>query len=137
MKNIFLLIVSLLFISCVTGATPDSSSAATDNNGKALASSCQPLTDEILHKIETDGPKPIRLIFFSSWCSCCKDRIVADYPEKTYLIGVFDSDENIQRAYQHQPAKYPCYFDHGLAEKKYNIRFLPEERILKKVYFGN
>lgn len=81
------------------------------------------LLDEIVKK---EGEK--KLVFFSSWCSTCKDHLRPDAPQNTMFIGVFDKVERAQSALNKFVPGRKCYFDSGVA-KKLGVKVVPAERV--------
>ena len=72
---------------------------------------------------------PLRVVFFSSWCQSCEEKMLLSYPEETMLVGTFDDRDAIERVYAASGSKYPCYADKGdhLA-KKLGVKSLPYSR---------
>ena len=53
--------------------------------------------------------------------------MIASSKHPTAVIGAFDDRANIERVYLHSKSPYPCYYDSGISEKKFGVRYLPFE----------
>ncbi|WGL60115.1 redoxin domain-containing protein [Pigmentibacter sp. JX0631] len=81
----------------------------------------------------------IELIFFSSWCSDCKDDLLKLSKEqkilknKIVIINTFDRIENANKALKALNVDFDCYFDKNrVLTKKYNIKTVPSH-----IYINN
>ncbi|KAB8040510.1 hypothetical protein GCL60_00925 [Silvanigrella paludirubra] len=79
------------------------------------------------------GKKNIQLIFFSSWCSDCKEELLKiknDLNENYILINTFDSVGKGDIALKSLKINHKCIFDKDrLIAKKYNVKSVPKKII--------
>ena len=74
----------------------------------------------------------VELIFFSSWCSDCKEDLLKikenqkNLKDKVIIINTFDRLEKGNQALKKLEIKLDCYFDKDrVLTKKYNIKAVP------------
>nr|BFD31962.1 hypothetical protein GTC16762_15800 [Pigmentibacter ruber] len=74
----------------------------------------------------------IELIFFSSWCSDCKEDLLKirknqkNLKDKVVIINTFDRLEKANTALKALEIELDCYFDRDrVLTKKYNIKAVP------------
>src|SRR5690606_33037316 len=87
---------------------------------------CAPM-DEITAEELREGQ--VHLIFFSSWCSSCADKLTATYEDKTVVVGTMDSPDNIERVFAFSQSSFPCYYDtQERLSQSLGIKSLPYQR---------
>lgn len=74
----------------------------------------------------TKGAK--HLVFFSTWCSSCKEHLLKEDKPGTIFIAAFDTPERASAVIQKLNIKQPCYFDDGLTNY-FGIKVVPAERV--------
>ena len=81
----------------------------------------------------------VELIFFSSWCSDCKDDLLKMEKEqkklknKVVIINTFDRIESANKALKALKVDFDCYFDKSrVLTNKYKIKSVP-----KHIYISN
>ena len=90
---------------------------------------CPPLSSELLNElVKKSGSK--RLVFFSTWCSECKDHVKRVPSAGTLFIAAFDKAERAEAALRKLGRTEPCYVDNGLT-KKFGINVVPAEKIVE------
>lgn len=106
-------------------------------NFNAVFAECKKINEAEFNSLLQEK-KPIELIFFSSWCSDCKDDLIklADstniLKNNIIIINTFDRPEKGYLALKVLNIDYPCYFDNDKKlTKKYNIKSVPAHIIIK------
>lgn len=77
---------------------------------------CPRMTPSMLDEITANRGGKVKVIFFASWCSACKDELTAKPMGPTILIGAFDKRERLEEVVQTLGVKTECYTDDGVAE---------------------
>jgi len=92
---------------------------------------CPPLNRTTLAKRLANG-KPIRLVFFATWCSDCASHL-QDAAEATsgevLAIAVFDTQAKVEKTLGRLGLSVPCAMDDGLA-RTLGVKVVPAERVI-------
>lgn len=89
---------------------------------------CPKLSPKMLDELTENRGGKLKVIFFASWCSACKDHLLAKTDGPTILVGVFDKRERLEEVVQSLKLKTECYTDDGVADAL-GIKSLPAERV--------
>ena len=94
-----------------------------------------------MKKYLINNPSIKEIIFFSTWCSDCKDKILLlknDYfaNKKYVLINIFDTQERAENVIKNMNINIPCFHDvNKTISKEYNVSFVPYEISTKNQSF--
>jgi thiol-disulfide isomerase/thioredoxin len=94
---------------------------------------CEPVDlNHFMKNIE--GKKNIQLVFFSSWCSDCKEELLKikdDLNENYILINTFDSLGKGDISLKSLKIDHKCIFDKDrLLAKKYKVKSVPKKILI-------
>lgn len=102
--------------------------------GNAAEGAC-PKLDEAglaaLSKSQDNEGKPIKVVFFASWCAACKEPLAAAKEPGTIVVGAFDTAERIDAVATALGLEGRCYRDDGLT-KALGVTGLPATRLWPK-----
>jgi thiol-disulfide isomerase/thioredoxin len=89
---------------------------------------CPRMNPKMLDEITANRGGKLKIVFFASWCSACKDHLVAKPEGPTILLGVFDKRERLEEVVQTLNLQTECYTDDGVAEML-GVKSLPAEQL--------
>jgi thiol-disulfide isomerase/thioredoxin len=93
--------------------------------------SCPPLNREQLQKkLAEHGP--LKMVFFSTWCSDCSKHIQAlakEPKEKHVAVATFDTQKKVENTLRALSLEIECVMDDGLASEM-GVKVVPAERLL-------
>ncbi len=102
-----------------------------------ILASCQTISGKAFEKLILKK-SPVTLVFFSSWCSDCKDELLdlkkkKRRKEKYILINTFDSPGKGEKVLKNLEIDYLCIYDkkRELA-KKYRIDSVPKSLLVQE-----
>lgn len=93
---------------------------------------CENLPErKVFRRIMNQSSNPVRLIFFSSWCSSCIPHLEEKIDGALY-IGAFDSADRINEIDRHYGLRKQCFFDRGRIATELGVVSLPAEVLVTK-----
>lgn len=102
-----------------------------------ILAECQTISSKAFEKL-IHKKSPVFLVFFSSWCSDCKDELLGlkkkERMEKNYiLVNTFDSPGKGEKVLKNLGINYLCIYDKNRElAKKYRIDFVPKSLLVQE-----
>lgn len=102
---------------------------------KNIYALCQNTSSKEFDKFIKSEKQPLRVIFFSTWCSDCKDELLklkeeklfnAHPNEKEILVNTFDTKGNADRVLKNLGIEKFCFYDNkNEIAKEYKVQTVP------------
>ena len=100
---------------------------------KSVFALCPSLDSQGLRRYLSEHPSVQKILFFSTWCSDCRVKILGLKKDplssqKYLLIDVFDTPQRAQKVFEKIDLGVPCFYDRDKSIlKEYHVTFVPYE----------